>query len=72
MKKNIKKLFALTMALCLVFALAASASAASNEAVATVDANGVVTGVKEGTTKVICAVGDVKCETIVRVTDKKI
>ena len=34
MKKNIKKLFALTMALCLVFALAASASAASNEAVA--------------------------------------
>ena len=40
--------------------------------VATVDANGVVTGVKEGTTKVICAVGDVKCETIVRVTDKKI
>ena len=30
MKKNIKKLFALTMALCLVFALAASASAASN------------------------------------------
>ena len=34
MKKNIKKLFALTMALCLVFALAAYASAASNEAVA--------------------------------------
>ncbi len=33
MKKNIKKLFALTMALCLVFALAVSASAASNEAV---------------------------------------
>lgn len=33
--------------------------------------NGVVTGVKAGTTKVICTVGDVKCETIVRVTDKK-
>ena len=31
----------------------------------------VVTGVKAGTTKVICTVGDVKCETIVRVTDKK-
>ena len=41
-------------------------------AIATVNENGVVTGVKEGTTKVICAVGDVKCETIVRVTDKKI
>ena len=32
MKKHLKKFFALTMALCLVFALAASASAASNEA----------------------------------------
>ena len=41
-------------------------------AIATVNENGVVTGVKEGTTKVICAVGDVICETIVRVTDKKI
>ena len=39
-------------------------------AIATVNENGVVTGVKKGTTKVICAVGDVKCETIVRVTDK--
>lgn len=39
--------------------------------IATVNADGVVTGVKEGTTKVVCAVGDVKCETIVRVTDKK-
>ena len=40
-------------------------------AIATVNENGVVTGVKAGTTKVICTVGDVKCETIVRVTDKK-
>lgn len=43
----------------------------ADTAIATVNENGVVTGVKAGTTKVICAVGDVKCETIVRVTDKK-
>ena len=43
----------------------------ADTAIATVNEDGVVTGVKEGTTKVVCAVGDVKCETIVRVTDKK-
>ena len=44
----------------------------ADTAIATVNENGVVTGVKKGTTKVICAVGDVKCETIVRVTESKI
>ena len=43
----------------------------ADTAIATVNEDGVVTGVKEGTTKVVCAIGDVKCETIVRVTDKK-
>lgn len=43
----------------------------ADTAIATVNEDGVVTGVKEGTTKVVCTVGDVKCETIVRVTDKK-
>ena len=43
----------------------------ADTAIATVNENGVVTGAKKGTTKVICTVSDVKCETIVRVTDKQ-
>ena len=38
-----------------------------NTAIATVDANGIVTAVSVGNTKLICTCGTYKCETIVRV-----
>ena len=37
--------------------------------VATVNADGVVTGVKKGTTNLVCTCGDVNCKTISRIVD---